>query len=418
MNADELHRLVKLLADEGDVATLEEADRRFTAFGLVVDVGSDGVFDEDRQIMALTVLNCAARSFRGNVVLRGRSDVPLTVRGFEGTTLETFLRTLAPIRPMAAATWPTVAVGQNLPNGPRVIVPKASGWAFGLGGSEGWEEPPTVAASVAAAGLAVSEAFSLMRHDNPYAGHRVLRVDLADAVWRPGTGQQPVTEHVPPLWLVGLGHLGQAYSWALGFLDSVGSELVLQDNDETTVSTLSTSLLSFVADLGRSKTAVVADWLRSRGWSVRTVNQRFDHHQRVKPGDPNIALFGVDNASARRPLEGAGFRAVVDLGLGAGRNDFRAIRLRSFPGASAAAEIWAADQTAMAVQAPAYEALLHSHADACGVAMLASRAVGAPFVGCVAAAFALAAAMSASAGRPVASLVDLNLRDPQRMVRA
>jgi hypothetical protein len=44
-----------------------------------------------------------------------------------------------------------------------------------------------------------------------------------------------------------------------------------------------------------------------------------------------------------------------------------------------------------------------------------TRAVGAPFVGCVAAAFVVAELMRRHAGGPAYGYVDLNLRDPQRL---
>ena len=417
MNADDFHRLVKLLADSGEASTLEEADRHFSAFGLTLDIGENGTLDEGRQIQALTILNCASRSFRGNVAIVGRDDIPLTVHGFAGTTLRSYLDRVAPTHPAPSPSWPTVSVNPACTDATSVIRPWAAGWTFGLGVPAS-NEPPTVSASVAAAGLAVSEAFSIMRGDNPYAGRRDMKLCLSETVAQLATDAAAIDERVPPLWLVGLGHLGQAYAWTIGFIPSQNNELVLQDIDETTVSTLSTSLVSLPSDVGRPKTEVVAEWLQVRGWRVRVVNRRFDHSQRTLPEDPATALFGVDNAAARRPMEGAGFRAIIDLGLGAGYQDFRGIRLRSFPGASSASEIWASEPIPRESQAPAYEALLRSNDDACGVAMLASRAVGAPFVGCVAAGLALAAVSLLAADAQVSSMVDLNLRDPGRLVRA
>ena len=45
---------------------------------------------------------------------------------------------------------------------------------------------------------------------------------------------------------------------------------------------------------------------------------------------------------ARRACEAAGFRLVIDAGLGPGHRDFRGIRIRTFPGPSKAAQLWAA----------------------------------------------------------------------------
>ena len=172
-------------------------------------------------------------------------------------------------------------------------------------------------------------------------------------------------------------------------------------------------MLSTKMEIGYKKTRVVSSWLEARGYSTAIVERRFDDTQRIHPTEPRLALFGVDNAAARRVMECAGFHTVVDSGLGSGFKDFRAIRVRTFPGPSAAATLWAAgDVIPGAVPAPAYQALLASGAEPCGVTTLSTRAVGAPFVGCVAAGYAIAELLRRPLGGDACAVVDLNLRDP------
>lgn len=117
--------------------------------------------------------------------------------------------------------------------------------------------------------------------------------------------------------------------------------------------------------------------------------------------------------SARRVFEGVGFSHVIDAGLGSGYRDFRAIRVRTFPGPSNAADLWATNAEQFeVVKAPAYQALLASGVDPCGVTTLATRSVGAPFVGCVAAGYAIAALMRRELGVDSFAVIDLNLRNP------
>jgi hypothetical protein len=70
----------------------------------------------------------------------------------------------------------------------------------------------------------------------------------ADCDWLSATADEPALELLPSrLWLIGLGHLGQAYLWALGLLPYAHPEethLVLQDVDIITPSTESTSILT------------------------------------------------------------------------------------------------------------------------------------------------------------------------------
>jgi hypothetical protein len=218
------------------------------------------------------------------------------------------------------------------------------------------------------------------------------------------------------LWLVGLGHLGQAYGWTLGFMEPGSASLVLQDFDVVTTSTLSTSLLSTQEDVGRRKTRVVASWMEARGYKTAIMERRFDEAQRTGADEPTVALFGVDNPAARRVIEGTGFRLAIDAGLGAGFRDFRAIRMRTFPGPSSAAALWAAPvQPTTADLAPAYKQLLQDGADPCGVTTLATRSVGAPFVGCMAAGYVVAERVRRQLGATGLGFVDFNLRDPQRI---
>jgi hypothetical protein len=101
---------------------------------------------------------------------------------------------------------------------------------------------------------------------------------------------------------------------------------------------------------------------------------------RISADDPQIALFGVDSALARRALNEAGFRLVVEAGLGSGAKDFRAMRIHTFAGAKDSRDMWAADaQREITTDTPAYRNLKTPRLDQCGITLLAGRAVGAPF---------------------------------------
>lgn len=414
MNVDDLDRLPKALMDSGEVASAEEAYATFRRYGVRLRLGRDVENDNVAQTIALTAINAASRSFLGNVAVES-DDFELSVPGFEGQRLSQFLiwarvKDAVP----AAETWPRINIGSD-PE-PGEILPWANGWRFGIGC--GVDSPAYFAPScVAAAGLAVSEAFSILRKDNPYAGRRQVEFDL----WNPlKVGVEPSPGHCEPapggLWLVGLGHLGQAYAWVLGFMAPCRGTILVQDVDAVSRSNLSTSMVCTVDDIRTRKSRVVARWLEARGYDVALVERRFNEHQRVGPDEPREALFGVDNPVARRACEGAGFTLVIDSGLGAGHDNFRAMRMRTFPGPSKASRIWASSgDDANKALAPAYRKLLADGAEPCGVTMLASRAVGAPFVGCVAAAFAISEWVRRRSGGVGLGYLDLNLRDPQLM---
>ena len=418
MEADNFHRLTKVLADSGESPTLEAAANTFASYGVRVVLGARVAGSIADQVIALTVINTAARSFLGNVEVVAPVDLQLTAPGFEGQTLTNFLDWAGVKKrlPAPASGWPTIEVGEPAQARTGSIRAWADGWTYGIGAHAGGQATFFAPACVAAAGLAVSEAFSVLRRDNPYAGRRFLGLSL----WKPelmgavAQAQGPADPLLPSVWLVGLGHLGQAYAWTMGHMKATaGAEVFLQDIDVVTRSTLSTSVLSNEADLGRQKTRAAAAWLEARGFATRLVERRFDGVQRVASSEPQRAMFGVDNAAARRVLENAGFAHVVDAGLGSGFKDFRAMRVRTFPGPSSAAALWASQLAANgAEQAPAYRHLLAAGADPCGVTTLATRSVGAPFVGCVAAGHVTAAILRHAAGESPYPVIDLNLRDP------
>lgn len=416
MEADSLHRLAKALIDSGESASISEALDTFSRYGVRIRFDGETYQDVGQQILALTAINCAARSFQGNVLIEGE-DFELTAPGFIGQRLQTFLdwAGVKAQTPIEAGRWPRILV-----SGDRVgrddIYAWSAGWDFGIGSPRLSGGPVFAPACVAAAGLALSEAFSLLRGDNPYAGKRRLELSL----WEPraSSAEAGGAIDVPPqeaLWLIGLGHLGQAYAWTLGFLPAGSRPVFLQDVDVVSPSNLSTSMVSHAPDVGRKKTRIVAGWLEERGYCTALVERRFDETQRVRPEEPGIALFGVDNAAARRVIESAGFRLVIDAGLGSGFNDFRGLRLRAFPGPSVAASLWASEAPPHALLAPAYRQLLMAGAEPCGVTTLATRAVGAPFVGCVAASYVLAERIRRQLGGAGIGFLDMHLRDPQQL---
>jgi len=410
-DSESLHRLVKALVDSGEAPSIEKAFSTFSAYGVRIRLGAN--LTASAQIIALTMINVAARSFLGNVVIEGAMPAGLTVRGVGGSSLkETLIWVGGGNGPFPLAdTWPVISVGTARPAVAGEIRVWADGWVFGLGGGGECTDHVYPPACVAAAGLAVNEAFSLLRKDNPYAGRR----DSSWSLWNfsDHTDKGPRAEIlVPGLWEIGLGHLGQAYSWTLGFMrQAPNSKVFLQDVDAISGSTLSTSLLSGQADVGKSKARVAAKWLEDRGFQTAIVERRFDENQRVSAAEPRLALLGVDNPAARRAIEGAGFEMIVDAGLGSGYKNFRALRVHTFPGPSQASAIWASDVMTFSSDAPAYKAMLADGEDPCGVTTLATRAVGAPFVGCVAAGYALSEVFRRQLAGDRHSFIDCNLRD-------
>ena len=278
-----------------------------------------------------------------------------------------------------------------------------------------------------AAGLAVNEAFLFVNGGMPAAGRRALGLSL----WRPGPeadwlqpdeSEPPLTYLPSRLWLIGLGHLGQAYLWGLGLLpyqDPADVALVLQDIDVIAESTESTSILTDAAMIGRKKTRAMAAWAERRGFATSLQERMFAADFTRQAEEPAVALCGLDNGAGRQALDQVGFDFVVEAGLGRGHRDFRAMRLHVLPGRRAAADIWKQTREGEKVEdRPAYAKLMEDGVlDRCGMTLLAGKAVGAPFVGSIAATLALSEVLRLLHGGAVYQLIDIDLLSlDQRLV--
>ncbi|MGP3912981.1 hypothetical protein [Nonomuraea sp. 10N515B] len=93
-------------------------------------------------------------------------------------------------------------------------------------------------------------------------------------------------------------------------------------------------------------------------------------------------------------ISSVGWRTAIDIGLGSGSETFSSLLMRRFPGTEASDEVegWATDPRPAAVPSTQAFADLRNHHDACGMVELADIAVGASFVGIIAACIALAEA--------------------------
>jgi hypothetical protein len=425
--ADHLHRLAKRAMDSGAVDSLEAAEGALRSYRLAIDFAPDAASEATDQAALLTAIVLARRVFLGGVSVEGPLDGVLRTRVGEGQTLRDSVIALGG------------TVGQSIPGTPLLTIgggarPRASpfavravyaGWRGGIvpAHADATFEPgaPTMPlAAMLAAALGVNEAFLHIADDSRIAGRRSVGLSLWDpAVDWLAPAIEPRLQFMPSrLWLIGLGHLGQAYLWALGLLPYVepsAPHLLLQDTDIVTPSTETTSILTTASMISQHKTRITAAWAEQRGFTTTLTERPFDAQTIRRSDEPAVALCGVDNAEARRCLDGAGFDFVVEAGLGRGHRDFHSILVHTLPGDVASQKLWPeeARNSSSVEQAPAYRRLLDEKAlDQCGVTLLAGKAVGAPFVGAVAATLVVSQVLRLLHGAPVDKLIDLNLIDP------
>ncbi len=432
--ADRLHRSVKMALDSGEAQSIEEAERIFGGYRLALEVGPEVAASPTLQAAVLTAVNTGRRCFLGGVEVAGDVGARLLVPWRSCSTFEEAILDLGG-RPVSAPAVgvPSVAFGtaqgSAAPDG-FAVQATFDGWSGGVvplrGGRRLAEEHEFVPAGVLSGALAVSEAFQHVRGGHAVVGRRQVGLSL----WRPGadpwhvsTAAGPPLELLPSrLWIIGLGHLGQAFLWTLGLLPYARPDevkLVLQDFDILSEANLSTSPLTFAHLLGQRKTRAMATWCEARGFRTAIYERRFGLDFKVIGEEPSLALCGVDNALARAALEEVGFERVIEAGLGAGSSEYLAFQMHTFPGPQRARERWGTSGDATGdnasetlIDRPAYRALLGKGADRCGLVTLADRTVGASFVGAAVSALVIGEVLRLLAGGSSCGLIDGSLRSP------
>ena len=426
---DQLHRHLKLALDTGEASSFEEARSLFDSYRLGIVVGGRVARSRTMQAAVLTAVNTGRRSFLGGVSVEGTIDVPLLVPWGRCRTLgEAVLDLQGDVTGCAPSVPRIVIGGESMMSTDAEFAVRATfdGWCGGVTpldqGLQLPERQECIPAGVLAGALAVSEAFQFVRGDNASAGRR----DVGLSLWKPDkavnwldAGEQgPTLERLPAsAWIIGLGHLGQAFLWTLGLLPFASPEevsLVLQDFDELVEANDSTSLLTTGALLGAKKTRAMAAWCESRGFRTSIVERRFAGDFRVAGDEPRVALCGVDNALARADLEDVGFDRVIEAGLGAGTKEHLAFQTHTFPAGRSAKHRWGTQglrpNAGNVADNPAYRALAQHGLDECGITTLAGRTVGASFVGAVTAAVVVAELMRMALGGNRYEIVDGSLR--------
>jgi hypothetical protein len=210
-----------------------------------------------------------------------------------------------------------------------------------------------------------------------------------DLNWLSEEAKGPAVTILPAkYWMLGLGHLGQAYLWNIGLLPYKNDDkptIVLQDIDKIVAANWSAGLLSEIGKVDIYKTRVCSEWLSQRRFETIICERRFDEHTKRIQEEPFVALCGFDSAKSRLQLENAGFDLVVEAGLGSRISTFDIISLHTFPnGSNTPDQIWGADDSVQEINEVIYNILKSMDTnEVCGIIPLtiAGKTLSASFVG-------------------------------------
>ena len=332
------------------------------------------------------------------------------------------------------SAFPTLVIGnvQESPPGTIVLYTTWQGWAGGVVEKLEDRLPECTEfplSGMLAAALGTSEAFQHIR-GHVGAGRRAVGLSLWQPQndWRDESTFGTPCRYLPSkLWLIGLGHLGQAYAWALSLLPypkPSDVEVMLQDYDMVVRANESTGMLSSEESFGTKKSRVTAKYLECLGFKTSITERPFDSNTYRRDNEPGVALVGIDHPGPRRLLEDAGFDLVVDAGLGATAQNYLSMAVHTFPSGGTAATTWPEDAVTTdekLLNQPGYleyQKQLMKTTDLtdgeikCGIIDIAGRAAGAAFVGCVAATLVISEVLRTLVGGQRSQLVRLHLRNP------
>lgn len=412
VSRETLSRIDKLFMDRHGASPADSLLRR-EQHGLELVVGDDLKSSRGLQLALLTAINLGVKCFGGQVQVYASTDVwlsPCLVTVVQGATLSDAVSTLggkAGLTSGQASERRHLLLG-SAPESVASLRVTYDGWCVAVGPVDELprmsEQDVCPLASIAAAAIGVSEIFA------EFAGLRITaaRQVVSLSLWRPDLSVtdplalgSPINELPEAVGAFGLGHLGQAYMWAIASLpyaDSRKVKILLCDDDEVEPANIETGALLTRAKLGQLKTRVTAQWLEARGFSTRLIERRVDGSFRRTDREPLIALSGFDDNQARQWLAEAGFGLLFDSGLGGEVANFDTIAFRAWPNLRPASELWPLESTQErsdralrkqrhALSNDAYRGL---ETDECGRIQIAGASVAVPFVGAVAACVVIA----------------------------
>jgi hypothetical protein len=431
-NEDNFCRLSRAII-ERQACTYAEALR--TLAGLRLNLVCSELIRDSVALQAalLTAINTGKRAFLGGVAVA----MPTGVANLLPWPVPGSLNEVAAVLGANLSARELPAAAHTLYFGPAVqpvedgLTVQCSGWRGGVAPAE---KPISVASphdfalgGVIGGALGVAKGFLRVTG----LGSRFVEGPQGVSLWRPDLDWMSVGADGPKLellplnmWMLGLGHLGQAYLWNLGLLPyprGSGAGFFLQDFDRVVAGNWNAGLLCDQASAGQFKTRLCSGWLEARGLKTRIIERPFDEATRRGGEEPFVALCGFDNLRSRGLLEGAGFDLVVECGLGGETTTFDDMVLHTFPEASqTAAEVFGG---ASGSEPPARTGGLagaFGELRDCGilVATLEGKAISSSFVGAYAGALVVGEVLRGLHGGVRCELLKVHLRsnDPLGVV--
>jgi hypothetical protein len=418
-------RVTKVLTDAGRAQSFEEAEARLDKIQVEVVVGVDQSHTAAGQAAALTAVVTAKKCF-GRVRLVA-PDVPLIARLPLGDCLLKAARKLGAetATEAGAPATHTICIGDRPATEGWNVYCWWDRWKSGTRAYENKNGDSRLALSgIYAAALAVRQIFACA-----LAARTMPARDISVSLWTPWRradeiDRGPERFDVPDkLWLIGLGHLGQAFVWNLCFLPVTGDRhATLQDDQSIAEENEATSLLVLPGgdELGQKKVRIAVPWLELSGWDTALIERRHHGDMALTADDPLYLLCGLDRIEPRLLLAKHGFPYMVDAGVGHGAGDFEKIQIRTIANGRPLDGLWErkrleecdCSRATKLFERPAYRDL-ERRVGECGKVRFGEASVGVPFVGAATGAIAIAQLARLASLNETPLLMQMELSAPE-----
>ena len=297
---------------------------------------------EEMQVAFLTALNISKRVFLGGIYCELPKDCPnrLKLKAnsfkelvksygglFEENSSQKSVKLLFGIAPYSSNEIEVVHSGWrggiNFCNQERIILNNSSSKVM-LG---------AIASASIACYIAFNKIFSVVEN--------LLDVNTGISLWDLNAKDKwheldgPETINLPRnIWTLGLGHLGQAYLWTLGFLPYSQPQktiVLLEDHDIVAIENIGSQILSSICDIDSPKTRPCSSFLESLGFKTQIIEKKFeesDQNQEWRKNYPFL-INGVDNVATRKSIQAEQLELFLDGATNGGLQLFDSFTLKN-----------------------------------------------------------------------------------------
>ncbi|MCW3122607.1 MAG: hypothetical protein JWQ38_2099 [Flavipsychrobacter sp.] len=410
INIDTYCRLASLMIEKFGVSYNVAIDR-LNQLTLLLECGSKISTCLSLQAALLTSVNAGKRAFLGGVYVSLPKDTPCLLPWPNIKNLNEIIEELGGIiiedkELVPSFTLKFDALGNVDKKSLQVVCNNWQGGVISGTLTTLPEETEVIPiGGIAGGAIGVGIAFLIVTGIDISAGDKPTGISIwrPDIDWLDPEAKGDKVNYLPKkYWLLGLGHLGQAFVWAIGLLPYPKPSqvsIMLQDYDQIVSANWSAGLLSEKSCINQYKTRVCQDWLEKRGFETKITERKFDEFTKRTGEEPHIAFCGFDNAKSRTLIENAGFDLIIEAALGANLSMFDEITIHTFPSEiQTANKLWAKNEHTTGVTNPSVlKYFLSLENDGCGIIAnnIANKAISSSFVGALATAMAIGALIRA-----------------------